>query len=608
MATFDELCGMLRADDTLTRIEAAEALGGLGDPRAVEALTAALVDPDFKVALAAAEALGNYHDPQAAGPLVEALNREDIKGIERALEIANAVVLALQQLGEPGFQGLLRVVQEHADEEFAGGGAVRALGEIGDWRAVKTLFLALHSPSFEVVEGAATALYSLGEMTLPFFVAALLSPDSDTRHWARMTLPKFGASAIPPLLAALHTSSRAYVRQEAASVLAYCDEDERILPALHAALEDADEQVRDAATLALAELGDESVIDDLLDMPSDFDRHGRYSPLVHALTEFGPPILLPMIRALQNRGRPPCARYRAAFVLWTLRDHQAVPSLISALHDPHPGVQAAATQALGALGDERALPALLEVTRDEQHAARASAISSLGAFERHDVIELLARVIADTEQDRDVRIAAANALRGMGESALPILRSIVLGTSRDELLLRTIAFSILAGLGRLGIDVLIEAARRGEMNTRLSAYAQIDLGLRTTRDPRITAFLIDALDQERSLRLRHHIAFMLGRLGEPRAVPGLLDALHSPHLLMRAEAARYLGDLSDISAVPLLRAAYDATVHAETNGRRTAVGVREEALDTFLDAIRRIEARAAGEKSEMPSAGNGDHQ
>lgn len=607
MATVDELRGRLQVDDALTRIEAAEALGSVGDPRAVEALIAALADPDFQVALAAARALGNYRDPQAAGPLVKALNREDIKGIMRASEIANAVMTALRHLGEPGFQGLLRVVHEHAAEEFSGGAAVRALGELGDWRSLEALFLALHSPSFEVVEAAATALYGLGESTLPLFMAALLSPDSDARHWARMTLPKFGADAIPPLLAALRDGRPAYVRQEAASVLAYCDDDERILPALHDAREDLDEQVRDAATLALAGLGDDSVIDDLLDMPSAFDRQGRSSPLVDTLADFGPPILLPMIRALQDRSRPPQARYRAAYVMWTLGDRQAVPSLISALHDPNPSVQATAAQALGVLEDERALPALLEAAQDERYEARASAISALGAFKRQEVLELLASVVADTELDRHVRLAAVNTLRSLGERALPILRSILLDTSRDELLLRAIAFSILAGLGKSGVGVVIEAARSSDTNTRHAAYTWLQNALRRARDPRVIEFLVVALEQEQSPLLRHHAALILGGLGEPRAVPGLLDALHSSHLLTRAEAARHLGDLANRSAIPQIREAYDAAIHADTSQLRMALGVREEAIDTFLLAIRHIETRSAGEAPQTTSTGNGDH-
>lgn len=609
MAAVDELLEMLESGNALARIEAAEALGGTSDPRAVEALINALADPEFQVAIAAARALGRCADPRVVEPLVKALDRKDINSIGRAIEFADIVTGALQRLGEPGFQGLLRIVHEHANSEFIGGAAVRALGEIGDWRAVEVLFLALHSPVYEIVQAAASALYGLGEGTLPLFMAALLSPDGDTRQLASETLPKFGAAAIPPLLAALSNGSRAYTREEAAATLSAFDEDERICPALRAALADPAEEVRNAAALALAEIGDDSVVDHILDMPSAFDRHRRSSPLVSVLADFGPPILLPMIRALQDRTRPPHARYRAAFVLAKLGDGRAVTPLISALHDPHPDVQAAAADALGALGDERALPALLEVSQDEHYGARKSAISALGAFERQDAFEMLGRLATDAAEDLQVRLTAVEALRRSGERGLPILRSLALSAlsenSQYEVLLKIRAFPILAWLGKPGVDVLIEAAAASDKYTRRLAYSWLEHAQRHSPDSRIIAFLLAALDQEQSPELRTSISFVLARLGELCAVPGLLDALHSSYPLVRAEAARYLGKLGDMAVIPLLHAAYDAAVHADEDQRHVALPGRAEALDAILDAIRRIEARAA---SDAPSTRHGDIQ
>jgi HEAT repeat protein len=54
-------------------VQAAEALGKLGDPQAIPALIKALGDSDWDVRCAAAEALGKIGDPQAVPALIQAL-------------------------------------------------------------------------------------------------------------------------------------------------------------------------------------------------------------------------------------------------------------------------------------------------------------------------------------------------------------------------------------------------------------------------------------------------------------------------------------------------------------------------------------------------------
>jgi HEAT repeat protein len=59
------------------RWRAAEALGELGDPSAVEPLIEALRDPFVDVQWLAAKSLGKIGDSRAVGPLLEALKSED---------------------------------------------------------------------------------------------------------------------------------------------------------------------------------------------------------------------------------------------------------------------------------------------------------------------------------------------------------------------------------------------------------------------------------------------------------------------------------------------------------------------------------------------------
>ncbi|MFZ1901673.1 MAG: HEAT repeat domain-containing protein, partial [Methanoregula sp.] len=71
----------LSDDNEGTRWQAAESLGRLGDPRAVEPLIDTLWDDDARVRLKAAYALGMLGDPRALGPLQKLyrIEREDAR-------------------------------------------------------------------------------------------------------------------------------------------------------------------------------------------------------------------------------------------------------------------------------------------------------------------------------------------------------------------------------------------------------------------------------------------------------------------------------------------------------------------------------------------------
>jgi HEAT repeat protein len=83
---------MLTDDDEINRWKAAEALGRLGDPGAVEPLIDTLWDDDPRVRLKAAWALGRIGDSRAAAPLkrLYRMEKEDMKeSISEAIEEIN---------------------------------------------------------------------------------------------------------------------------------------------------------------------------------------------------------------------------------------------------------------------------------------------------------------------------------------------------------------------------------------------------------------------------------------------------------------------------------------------------------------------------------------
>ena len=176
----------LEADDPLIRRQAADALGRIGDPRAVEPLIATLKDRDALIRGHAVQALGRIKDPRAVTPLIAILNsREQESHVRmnaaealgaisdpRAVEplilallddswgIRSRAALALGKLKDPRVVGsLIGALQDK--EAAVRGSAAEALGIVGDARAVKPLTAALQDTDRDVRKKAAVALRRL---------------------------------------------------------------------------------------------------------------------------------------------------------------------------------------------------------------------------------------------------------------------------------------------------------------------------------------------------------------------------------------------------------------------------------------------------------------
>ena len=103
---------------------AADALGRLGDGRAVEPLIAVLAGDDKELAFWAAQSLGLIGDPRAVEPLTVALDDPDLGA---------KATFALGEIGGPAVEPLMAIVEER---RRAAALAASALGRIGDARAV----------------------------------------------------------------------------------------------------------------------------------------------------------------------------------------------------------------------------------------------------------------------------------------------------------------------------------------------------------------------------------------------------------------------------------------------------------------------------------------
>ncbi len=183
----------------------------------------------------------------------------DIKGLIKALgyqrdwQVRVSAARALGEIGDArAVEALIGALgEQHADMRKA---AAEALGKIGDARAVEPLVAALKDEQKDVRLAATEALRTIGAPAVEPLTAALKARKKNERLVAIAVLGKIGdARAVEPLAGAL--KDRAWsVRRAAAEALGGIG-DARAVEPLVAALKDEQENVRTAAAEALSKLG-----------------------------------------------------------------------------------------------------------------------------------------------------------------------------------------------------------------------------------------------------------------------------------------------------------------------------------------------------------------
>jgi HEAT repeat protein/beta-lactamase regulating signal transducer with metallopeptidase domain len=298
----------LRDADADVRQTAAQALGELGDPRAVEALMRALrTDPVAGVRQMAAWALGEIEDTRAVPALGEA-----VRG-DASPDVREMAAWALGEIESPNAIDPLRAALRDSSPGVRAK-AVWALGEIEDPGAVPALTEALRDGSAEIRQMAA---WALGEIESP--------------------------AAVEPLAGALRDSD-VEVRRKAAWALGEI-EDPRALPALSTALGDADAEVRSMAAWAMGEIQPPAAPAALIAAAGDASAEVR-KQVAWALGEIEDPAAVPALRRLmQDSNRE--VQKTAIWAITEIHAPDAYEAMVELLNHEDPEIRKAAAQALG---------------------------------------------------------------------------------------------------------------------------------------------------------------------------------------------------------------------------------------------------------------------
>ncbi len=461
------------------------------------------------------------------------------------------------------------------------------LGYIGGPRATDALLAALQDQSGGVRLMAAKALGAIGdERAIEPLITLLLRDYFFIGSAIADTLAQFGEPAVLPLLNLLPRLGL-LERQRGVVVQRWIFEvlgklkDQRAIPPLLKLLNHQDPVLAYRAAKALSSFG-EPVLAPLLQALTSDDRRLR-ERAAYALGYTGAAqAAAPLLRLLRKRWEHPYVYQMAYEAVVRLGNGEALPLLLTALQDKKKLVRACAAEALGELGDRRAMEPLLMALQDIDPNVRSKAARALGRLGDQQAIEALIDALSD--QEWPVRKFAAEALGNLDDQRAvePLLTALREPNHQARA-------QVIRALGKLGdtraVQPLLSLLREPDLEKFSGVKDWTIRVLGNLGDQRAVEPLLTLLEEtgrgEQESGRRAIIIEALGQLGDRRAVPALIAILEQDTLFLRCSAAQALGAIGDRQALHALKRAQ------QTHSSRTYEGQRVKSATS--EAIERIQ-------------------
>ncbi|MEZ6196180.1 MAG: HEAT repeat domain-containing protein [Planctomycetota bacterium] len=287
-------------------------------------------------------------------------------------------------------------------------------------------------------------------------------------------------------------------------------------------------------------------------------------------------------------------RWTAMMTIERLGLRQALPDLLSGLHDRHPVVRAHAARALWHLGSDAGVEVLLKglegkAIENEPCALALREISGRAfGFDTDSGWANKSRAIAAWRVWWESGEVARPRLPAAGEDAAldRRVRFLVDVLGQHQFLFMEQARRALGQLGDLAVTH-IEDALAADANDQLRAYAaQV---LEAVGTPRARAILVRLLAEDRDGAVRMRSATALGTIGGPEAEKALLSVLSDGDAELVGGAAEALGRLGAAAARPALEERLAARPGLDRIALKIAVAL-VRLVPGHEDAVRRLES------------------
>lgn len=357
---------------------AVQALGDLGDKKAVDALMAVLKERSGSIRDAAAEALGKIGDPKAIALLHACLWQTFEKSADKSLR--ETTTSALIRMGAPSIEGFVQTFDTTLEKALHAASAIEKMGEV----AVEPLIAALKHTTLPIRAFATATLGNLGsKKAVPHLIPLL--KDKQVSNAAIAALGKLGdAQAITPL-AEIYPDAAVVAQNylaEALKKLNWEPQEQTQKLDFYVRSKQWDKVIKAGTEGAAALIG---VFKSQTTPPENNELVAMSDGIIEALTQIGEAAVEPLINVITDQKAWWLKVSYAVKALARIGDKRSVEGLIALLEHSNGKVIQEAVSALGGLKDERAVSALSKLLvnddEDEIPEAAARALGSIGGEE-----------------------------------------------------------------------------------------------------------------------------------------------------------------------------------------------------------------------------------
>lgn len=590
-ALIDELANEELQDEALTALVAMRGV-------AVLPMIEALKNETDEIRVKVADALGQIGDRRAIVPLIEALDSDPYKEV-KALA---AVGLGNMRARGENNRAVIALTNALSYDDTTATNAAEALGKIGvstEDTVQQLIIIAMEKQMRETLRIAAlTALWRLKpeEATQPMLLMMFSDETSPViRANAVKVLSRIQApESIPVLIWVLSTQF-----DEISDFQRHMKREYKTLDTLRTQVDAFQIQwTPDYPRANYRTWGELKPIPSLV-----------RSEVARALGIIkGDAVVEPLANALRDDGRA-TVRQSAAWAFGEVKGDVAIAALITALKkDKQGAVRQEAAIALGKIKGQKVVAPLIDVLKNDKYeTTRFEAAKALREIQAGDkgLVDIVKKGLGSFDDGYEVQSVQDEAIGALikdnniptAEFALDALKS-----ADDEWVRWALVHVIGASAKKVAVDAMLEELKHPSYVVRRRAAESLG-GFKERRVVEPLIAILENMDEMKSVRAA--AAFSLGALKDERASVPLLTALSDENAEIRLQAAAALGKLKDTKVVaqlseivenPLeLDTVRDAAVAALGNiGAKAAEDVLIRALDIRVGNISKNAVVALG--------------
>lgn len=545
----------LKNDTDAIRIKVAEALGTIGDRRAIIPLIEALDNDGHKeVKALAAKGLGTMRargeNNRAVVSLKNALTYDDTTVTNAAEALGNIGVAA-----EDAVQKLIAISMDKQRRETVRSAAIAALWQLKPAKATQPMLLLMLSDETSPVTraNAVKVLSRIDETeeTVPVLLWVLSTRFDEISDFQRHMKRQYKT------LDALRTQVDALKVQWTADY-------PRANYRTWGELKPFPSLVRTEVARTLGILGRGDI------------------PIVEKDT-----VIEPLIRALADDERA-TVRRSAAWALGEVKGDAVIASLVTALKKDKQGiVRQEAAIALGKIKGQKVVEPLLDALRsDKYETTRFEAAIALREIQAGDkgLVEIVEKGLGSFDDGYEVQSVQNEVLGALikdGNEATSNFAMDALKSADDEWT-RWALVHVIGSLNKKpAVDTLLAELKHPSYVIRKRAAGELG-GFKERRTVEPLIAMLENRDEAKSIRAA--AAVSLGALKDERAIAPLQAALEAEHAEIRLQAAAALGILKDAKAVPKLSQMVENPLEAD-NVRAAAAAALGNIGDKTSEAV-----------------------